>query len=139
MAGSHNEIRNSLALMGIHKFSSYSIHNKPIISSNWDRTGTHTHWYQADRRTGQTDNTTINATSDNTEGLRGDRRIRHMWQRQTKNIIDIRLVDTDENHTSPAHWKFLWRHNGRKIKINTSLPDFTNKNTSPPLSFQPTE
>ena len=77
-----NAVRDSLIPMATKYFTPSSVHDKPIKSSGWDKTGPK----HAD--------VTINDTSDHVVGLRRDLQIRHLWQHQTDTIIDVTVTDT---------------------------------------------
>ena len=126
--GCHNEVHDLISVMRTQAFYSYSIRNKPIISTSRGGTGTHSHRHQADRITGQMNNIIVNVTSNHVEGLQGDLHIHHMWQRQTENIIDVRVTDTYvKSCLSRPLDNVMETKEKEKKKIPPSLPGPTKK------------
>ena len=111
VTGRHNKVRDSLALMATQDSTSYSVRDKPIISSIWDGIGT------------KQPDITINAILDHAAGIRGDLQIRHLRQRQTGTIIDVRLTDMDAK-------SYISRplDNVLEIKEDKIPPPFTRSN-----------
>ena len=68
--------------MAIKYFTSYSVRDKPIVSSCRDVTGPK-HPY-----------VTMNATPYQSLGIYVDLQIRHLWQLQAETIIDARVMGT---------------------------------------------
>ena len=104
LMGRHSKVRNYLALMAIHDFTTIYYHNKPILYSSRYITVTR----QLD--------VAINATSEHAERLRGDIQIRHLWQHQTDTVIDVIAIYKDDKLTYLAHLTMLQKLNRREIK-----------------------
>ena len=84
----HNKVWDSLALMGLQDFLSYSVCDKPLVCSRRVRTGT------------KHSEVTINSTSEQAVGLYKylHIQIHHMRQHQTDTIIDFKVTDTDKKY-----------------------------------------